>query len=282
METLNGRRADTLESPTWTGGSSPVTNAIPSSGSSTTARRPCLAFLKLRATFDGPAYLLESAEQGPARPVLLPRLQAATARSRWSLATRATPTRRRCRARSSGVPGSTCPTGMPPFPGGAVGFFGYDLVRTVERLAEPNPDPLGLPDMGLMVCELMLVFDHLRHEVSVVAFPFGGPTRRRLIARRGPRFADPFRRSSPAGRPRSRGVRVQPDAGGVRGERRADRRVRPRRRCLPGGAVAAFLGRGAGRGVLDLSRASDGQPVALHVLPRLRATSRSPAPRRSR
>src|SRR6478752_6671921 len=41
--------------------------------------------------------------------------------------------------------------GLPPFSGGAVGFFGYDLVRTVEPLGEPNPDPLGLPDMALMV-----------------------------------------------------------------------------------------------------------------------------------
>ena len=60
---------------------------------------------------------------------------------------------------------------MPPFPGGAVGFFGYDLVRTVEPLGEPNPDTLGLPDMALMVCELMLAFDHLKHELSVIAFP---------------------------------------------------------------------------------------------------------------
>ena len=42
---------------------------------------------------------------------------------------------------------------LPPFAGGAVGFFGYDLVRTVEPLGEPNPDPLGLPDMALMVSD---------------------------------------------------------------------------------------------------------------------------------
>ena len=35
--------------------------------------------------------------------------------------------------------------GGPPFTGGAVGFFGYDLVRTVEPLGEPNPDPLASP-----------------------------------------------------------------------------------------------------------------------------------------
>ena len=38
--------------------------------------------------------------------------------------------------------------GLPPFAGGAVGMFGYDLVRTVERLAEPNPDDIGTPGHG--------------------------------------------------------------------------------------------------------------------------------------
>ncbi len=60
----------------------------------------------------------------------------------------------------------------PPFAGGAVGFFGYDLVRTVEPLGPPNPDPLGMPDMALMVAELLLVFDHQRHELTIVAFAF--------------------------------------------------------------------------------------------------------------
>ena len=62
--------------------------------------------------------------------------------------------------------------GLPPFAGGAVGFFGYDLVRTVEPLGEPNPDPLGLPDMALMVTDSMLVFDHLNHELTILACAF--------------------------------------------------------------------------------------------------------------
>ncbi len=61
---------------------------------------------------------------------------------------------------------------LPPFAGGAVGFFGYDLVRTVEPLGEPNPDPLGLPDMALMVTDVLLVFDHLRHELTILACAF--------------------------------------------------------------------------------------------------------------
>jgi anthranilate synthase component 1 len=57
---------------------------------------------------------------------------------------------------------------MPPFAGGAVGYFGYDLVRTVEPLGDPNPDPVGLPDMALMLSDVLLVFDHLKHTISVL------------------------------------------------------------------------------------------------------------------
>jgi anthranilate synthase component I len=61
---------------------------------------------------------------------------------------------------------------LPPFAGGAVGFFGYDLVRTVEPLGEPNPDPLGLPDMALMVSDVLVAFDHMRHELTLMAYAF--------------------------------------------------------------------------------------------------------------
>ena len=64
--------------------------------------------------------------------------------------------------------------------------------------------------------------------------------------------------------------RVEPNmTGAVRGERRAHHRVHPCRRRLPGGPLAAFP-RDAGRSLLDLSGAPDRQPLALHVLPRLR------------
>ena len=59
--------------------------------------------------------------------------------------------------------------GLPPFAGGAVGFFGFDCVRAVERLPEPNPDVLGLPDMALMLSDVIVAFDHLRHTVTILA-----------------------------------------------------------------------------------------------------------------
>jgi len=61
--------------------------------------------------------------------------------------------------------------GRAPFFGGAVGFFGYDLVRTVEPLGEPpaGADPLELPDMALMLSDTLVVFDHLKHTVTILA-----------------------------------------------------------------------------------------------------------------
>lgn len=56
----------------------------------------------------------------------------------------------------------------PPFVGGAVGFFGYDLVRHVERLPPPPPDDLGLPDMAFLVTDVIVVFDHLEHTITLL------------------------------------------------------------------------------------------------------------------
>ena len=62
---------------------------------------------------------------------------------------------------------------LPPFSGGAVGMFGYDLVRWFEpSVGEPNQDDVRLPDLALMVSDVLLAFDHLRHEVTVLANVF--------------------------------------------------------------------------------------------------------------
>jgi anthranilate synthase component 1 len=129
---------------------------------------PVSAFLKLRALAPGePAFLLESAEQGQRvgrwsfigfRPRTI---------LRWSLGDGGDPYALAAEhvARFNQAPMSD----GPPFTGGAVGVFGYDLVRAVEPLGEVPPDSLGLPDMALMLSDALVVFDHLKHTVTVLA-----------------------------------------------------------------------------------------------------------------
>src|SRR5690606_29308749 len=60
--------------------------------------------------------------------------------------------------------------GLPRFNGGLVGYFGYDSVRYVEKkLARcPNPDPLGTPDILLMVSDAVVVFDNLAGKMHAI------------------------------------------------------------------------------------------------------------------
>ena len=59
---------------------------------------------------------------------------------------------------------------LPRFTGGLVGYFGYDTVRYIEpRLGEcPNPDPIGVPDILLMVSDEVVVFDNLSGKLYVI------------------------------------------------------------------------------------------------------------------
>jgi anthranilate synthase component I len=142
---------------------------------------PVSAFLKLRAgePEGSPCFLLESAEQGQVGRYSFVGIRPRSV-LRWS---------DRTLSESDGSERSEpdpyaavaetlarfrlAPVGdLPPFAGGAVGFFGYDLVRTVEPLGEPNPDPLGLPDMALMITDVLLAFDHLRHELTIMSCAF--------------------------------------------------------------------------------------------------------------
>jgi len=60
--------------------------------------------------------------------------------------------------------------GMPRFAGGLVGYFGYDTVAYIEpRLKNENKDdPLGTPDILLMVSEEIVVFDNLRGKLFII------------------------------------------------------------------------------------------------------------------
>lgn len=141
---------------------------------------PVSALLKLRG--DGPCFLLESAEQGQVgrwsflgfRPRAI---------LRWSGGVLSEQAGSQSSDREAPDPYAAASEylsrfriaaveDLPPFAGGAVGFFGYDLVRSVEPLGDPKPDPLGMPDMALMISDVMLAFDHLRHELTILACAF--------------------------------------------------------------------------------------------------------------
>ncbi len=61
---------------------------------------------------------------------------------------------------------------LPPFNGGAVGYIGYDTVRTLEKLPDTNPDDLRLPDCFFMIAKTLVVFDHVKRRMILIANAF--------------------------------------------------------------------------------------------------------------
>ncbi|MEO1457756.1 MAG: anthranilate synthase component I [Pseudomonadota bacterium] len=61
------------------------------------------------------------------------------------------------------------PAGLPPMAAGLFGYLGYDMIRLVERLPEPNPDPLGLPDAVWLRPSLVAIVDNVKDQVTLVA-----------------------------------------------------------------------------------------------------------------
>ncbi|MDA1073746.1 MAG: anthranilate synthase component I [Proteobacteria bacterium] len=61
--------------------------------------------------------------------------------------------------------------GLPRFYGGLVGYFGYDTVRYVEKRLKHSapPDPLGTPDILLMVSEDVIVFDNVKGRMQLIS-----------------------------------------------------------------------------------------------------------------
>ncbi len=59
--------------------------------------------------------------------------------------------------------------GMPPFTSGGVGYFAYDMVRQFERLPKAAKDDLKLPDCVFTFYDRLLAFDHLRHQLHIIA-----------------------------------------------------------------------------------------------------------------
>ena len=58
---------------------------------------------------------------------------------------------------------------LPPLWSGAVGYACYDLIRNYEVLPDSNPDELNIPDLLFIEPEVMVIFDHLKRRIFVVA-----------------------------------------------------------------------------------------------------------------
>jgi len=138
---------------------------------------PVSAYLKLRD--GGPAFLLESVEHGRLgrHSMIGIRPQAVIRGAEGRLVVSGADGERDLDASDpfGAVEDVVDAVGMAPppqpleFSGGAVGFFGYDMVRTVERLPDEPPDDRGLPDLIALVTGPVVVFDHLRRALTIVA-----------------------------------------------------------------------------------------------------------------
>jgi anthranilate synthase component I len=58
---------------------------------------------------------------------------------------------------------------LPPFFGGAVGYFGYGIGRWTEKIPDSHPNDTAIPDAHLMFFNNVVVFDHVRQRLYVVA-----------------------------------------------------------------------------------------------------------------
>lgn len=59
--------------------------------------------------------------------------------------------------------------GAPRFPGGAIGYVGYDIVRHIERLPDTSPRDLDLYDLFFIITDTFLVFDNVLNKIKVIS-----------------------------------------------------------------------------------------------------------------
>lgn len=126
---------------------------------------PVSAFLKVTRHM-APAFLLESVEQGDrlgrysfigCEPLEL--LRVASGEDVWAIM-------RKALDQFHPPPSEN----LPPFAGGAVGFWGYETIRHLEPSIGPPPkDDLGLPEAAFMWTKCLLAFDHARRTIQIIA-----------------------------------------------------------------------------------------------------------------
>jgi len=59
--------------------------------------------------------------------------------------------------------------GLPRLVGGAVGYLAYDVVRYFENLPTTAQDELDVPDAAFMLPDTLVIFDHVRHQLILLA-----------------------------------------------------------------------------------------------------------------
>ena len=59
--------------------------------------------------------------------------------------------------------------GLPRFAGGAVGFFGYDVLQYYEKIPAHRIDDLQMDDIQFMLCDQVIVFDHVKQQLKIIA-----------------------------------------------------------------------------------------------------------------
>jgi anthranilate synthase component 1 len=60
------------------------------------------------------------------------------------------------------------PEKLPPMAAGVFGYLGYDMVRLMEELPQPNPDPIGIPDAIMIRPTVVIVFDAVQDTITLV------------------------------------------------------------------------------------------------------------------
>jgi anthranilate synthase component 1 len=77
----------------------------------------------------------------------------------------------RCLARFSSAEMPRSKNGSPQMTtSGVFGYFGYDAMHLIEKIPAPElPDPAGLPDLCLLFCDTLVIFDNVMRKLFVVA-----------------------------------------------------------------------------------------------------------------
>ena len=57
--------------------------------------------------------------------------------------------------------------GLPPFQGGAAGFFSYDLYPHLEKIASQQMDDMHFPDLVMGFYDLVIAFDHEKNKAWI-------------------------------------------------------------------------------------------------------------------